>query len=343
MQEKQEIKVGGTNLQWNRGEGLFQFEGVDVVLFWTKTALKTFIDTIEEVTGTESARIVMETAGYRTGKMVSGFYKENGEKAEDILAFLPNIYAAAGWGAIEFKQLCLTERRAILSIRNDWESKVVHAQGKENPGTFLGGHWAGMFSGLLDETIWYKITEYTLTDEGSYKEIELYPSLTTPSENVREHIQTQEQQTIMQLEAMVENRTMELRKMIRELSSPVIPVLDGILVTPVMGRFDQERSDDFTETALQAIVEHKASMLILDVTGIKAMDSLILRTLEKVTQSIQLIGAVPIIAGISPKLVMEMNSKGIYLKDLKCFATLKHAVHYAIALDGIQIVKREEE
>ncbi|MCP3762235.1 STAS domain-containing protein [Domibacillus sp. A3M-37] len=343
MQEKQEINVIGTNLQWDRTNGSFQFEGADVVLFWTKTALKTFIDTIEEVTGTEPARIVMETAGYRTGKIVSGFYKEIGEETEDVLALLPNIYAAAGWGAIEFKQLCLTERRAILSIRNDWESKVVRAQGKESPGTFLGGHWAGLLSGLLEETIWYKVTEYTSTDEGSYKEIELYPSPMTPSENVREHIQTQEQQTITQLEAMVENRTIELRKMIRELSSPVIPVLDGILVTPVMGRFDQERSDDFTEKALQAIVEHKASMLILDVTGIKAMNNLILSTLEKVTQSVQLIGAVPIIAGISPELGMEMASKGIYLNNLKCFATLKHAIHYAIALEGIQIVKKEDK
>ncbi|WP_050181838.1 STAS domain-containing protein [Domibacillus robiginosus] len=342
MQEKQQIDINGTSLRWDRAEGLFQFEGADVVLFWTKTALKTFIDTIEEVTGAESARVVMETAGYRTGKIVSNFYKENWS-VEEALELLPNLYAAAGWGATAFKRLCLTERRAVLSIRNDWESKVVQAQGKESPGTFLGGHWAGVFSGLLGETVWYKINEYTSIDESSYKEIELFPSPKTPSENVREHIQTQEQQVITQLEAMVENRTIELRKLIRELSSPVIPVLDGILVTPVMGRFDQERSDDFTEKALQAIVEHKAGMLILDVTGIRAMDNLILSTLEKVTQSVQLIGAVPIVAGISPELGMEMASKGIYLNDLKCFATLKHAIHYAIALEGMQIVKKEDE
>lgn len=342
MQEKQQIEISGTNLQWDRAEGLFQFEGADVVLFWTKTALKTFIDSIEEVSGAESARVVMETAGYRTGRIVSNSYKES-RSVEEALAFLPNIYAAAGWGATEFKQLCLKERRAVLAIRNDWESKVVQAQGKKGPGTFLGGHWAGVFSGLLGETIWYKITAYTTSDEKSYKEIELFPSPKTPTENVRDHIQTQEQQTITQLEAMVENRTIELRKLIRELSSPIIPVLDGILVTPVMGRFDQERSDDFTEKALQAIVEQKASMLILDVTGIKAMNNLILSTLEKVTQSVQLIGAVPIVAGISPELGMEMAAKGIYLNDLKCFATLKHAIHYAIALEGMQIVKKEDE
>ncbi|OXS78005.1 STAS domain-containing protein [Domibacillus enclensis] len=340
MQEKQEIKVSGTTLQWERSSGSFQFEGADVVLFWTKTALKTFIDTIEEVTGSESVRVVMETAGYRTGKIVSTFYKESGQENELILSFLPDIYAAAGWGATEFKKLCLNERRAVLSIRNDWESKVVQAQGKKSAGTFLGGHWAGLFSGLLGETIWYKVTEYSSTENESYKEIELYPSPMTPAENVREHIQTQEQQTITQLEAMVENRTLELRKMIRELSSPVIPVLDGILVTPVMGRFDQERADDFTEKALQAIVENKATMLILDVTGIKAMNNLIVSMLEKVTQSVQLIGAVPIVAGISPELGLEMTKKGINLTDLKCFATLKHAVHYAVACEGMQIIEK---
>ncbi|OLN23676.1 hypothetical protein BTO30_03670 [Domibacillus antri] len=343
MEQESNVKIGDASLYWNREEGLFQFEGADVVLFWTKTALKTFIDTIEEVTGMDSARIVMETAGYRTGKIVSGFYKAGGKKVEDVLASLPDIYAAAGWGALQYKQLCLIEKRAVLTIRNDWESKVAQEQGKEEPGTFLGGHWAGLLSGLLEEKIWYKVTDYKAEDTGTYKEIELYPSQVTPSENVREHIQSQEQQTITQLEAMVENRTMELKKIIRELSSPVIPVLDGILVTPLMGRFDQERSDDLIEKTLQAIVDHKANMLILDVTGIKAMNTLILSTLEKVTQSIQLIGAVPIVAGISPELGMEMASKGIYLKDLKCFATLKHAVHYAIALDGMHITKAGDE
>ncbi|OMP68069.1 STAS domain-containing protein [Domibacillus epiphyticus] len=339
MEHEYNAKVGGANLYWNREEGLFQFEGEDVVLFWTKTALKTFIDTIEEVTGRDSARVVMETAGYRTGKIVSSFYAAGGKDIQKVLESLPDIYASAGWGATEFKRLCLKEKRAVLEIRNDWESKVAFEQEKERHGTFLGGHWAGLFSGLLGETIWYKVVDYKADEMGSYKEIELYPSPMTPAENVREHIQSQEQQTIMQLEAMVENRTLELRKMIRELSSPVIPVLDGILVTPLMGRFDQERSDDFIEKALQAIVDHKANMLILDVTGIKEMNTLVLSTLEKVTQSIQLIGAVPIVAGISPELGMEMASKGIYLKDLKCFATLKHAVHYAIALEGMHITR----
>lgn len=338
----QEINVSGSKMAWNRETGSFQFEGADVVLFWTKSALKTFIDTIEEVTGKDSARLVMETAGYRTGKIVSDFYKEGGQDNEMILSFLPDIYAAAGWGATEFEQLCLKEKRAVLRIRNDWESKVVEAQGKETPGTFLGGHWAGVFSGLLGETIWYKIVEYSVEEGESFKKIELYPSPMTPTENVREHIQTREQRTIVQLEAMVENRTMELRKMIRELSSPVVPVLDGILVAPVMGRFDQERTDTFTEKALQSIVEYKASMLILDVTGVKQMNSLIVGMLEKVTQSVQLIGAVPIVAGISPQLGMEMSEKGIYLKELKCFATLKHAVHYAIALDGMQLIKKHD-
>lgn len=336
-------EIENTNFHWILDEGLFQFDDEDVVLFWTKSELKTIIDTIEEVTGVESVRVVLETAGYRSGKIMSSFYAKGGKSMREVLESLPNVYTATGWGAMEYKNLCLEEKRATLSIRNDWESKVVQAQGKQEPGTFIGGHWAGIFTGLFGETMWYKITHYSASEAGSYKEIELFPSPKTPNENIREYIQSQEQQTIVQLEAMVENRTIELKRMIRELSSPVIPVLDGILVTPIMGRFDQERSDDLIEKVLQAIMDHRAKMLILDVTGIKALDNLILSTLEKLTQSIQLIGAVPIVAGISPELAMEMASKDIYLKGLKCFTTLKHAVHYANALDGMHIIKKEDE
>lgn len=336
-------KIGKTDFHWNLDEGLFQFDNEDVVLFWTKSELKTFIDTIEEVTGAESVRVVLETAGYRAGKIISSFYARGGKSMQEVLESLPEVYTATGWGAMEYKHLCLEERRVTLSIHNDWESKVAQAQGKGEPGTFVGGHWAGILTGLFGETMWYEINDYILSEAGSYKEIELFPSPITPTENIFEYTQSQEQQKIMQLEAMVENRTRELKTIIRELSSPIIPVLDGILVTPIMGRFDQERADDLIEKVLQSIVDHKAKILILDVTGVNAMDSLILSTLEKLTQSIQLIGAVPMVAGISPELGMEMASKGIYLKELKCFATLKHAIHYANALEGMHIIKKEDE
>lgn len=343
MLDKQEVTIGGARFNWDQSAGLLQFEGADVVLFWTKTTLKTFISTIEEVTGKESASVVMEAAGYRIGKTVSGFYKERGTNTEEILAQLPEIYAAAGWGTTKIIKSCLKEKRIVLSVHNDWESKVAFAQGKKEPGQFLGGHWAGVLSGLLDETIWYKIKEFSLAEADSYKVIELYPAPITPSENVRDYIQTLEQQKIMQLEAMVEDRTIELKNIIRELASPVVPVLEGILVTPLMGRFDQERSDEFIEKALYAIVDYKAHMLILDVTGIYEMNSLLLSMIEKIIQSVRLIGAVPILAGISPELSMEMTEKGLYLKDVKCFSTLKHAVHYAIALDGMHLVRIENE
>nr|WP_239587152.1 STAS domain-containing protein [Bacillus ectoiniformans] len=134
---------------------------------------------------------------------------------------------------------------------------------------------------------------------------------------------------------------MELENLVKELSTPIIPVLDGILVVPLIGKFDEGRANELLETALQGIVDQKANILILDVTGINAMDDFVIGLIEKVTQAITLIGAVPIVVGISAELSLQLTEKSIYLNELKCFATLKHGVHYALAIEGLQLTSAE--
>lgn len=126
---KYEINVNGSLFDWDLDNATFKFENDEVVVFWVNTAFKTLLDSIEEISGEKSAELVLETAGYRTGKIVSKFYLESNKEKEDIINHLPNMYLTAGWGKQILHPLASKKRRRSFvlkmggSIRLMWNKK----------------------------------------------------------------------------------------------------------------------------------------------------------------------------------------------------------------------------
>ena len=54
---------------------------------------------------------------------------------------------------------------------------------------------------------------------------------------------------------------------IRELSTPIIPILEGMIVLPVVGSVDTLRARDILRALLAGIRAHRAKVVIVDVTG----------------------------------------------------------------------------
>jgi len=79
--------------------------------------------------------------------------------------------------------------------------------------------------------------------------------------------------------------------MVQELSSPVVPVLDGILVMPLIGAIDSERTSILTQTLLTAIEQHRANIVIIDVTGVPIVDTQVAQALLQAARASKLLGA----------------------------------------------------
>ena len=318
--------------------GLLQVEGQDVILFCVNSVSKTFLDTIEEVSGKEGAKIVMEAAGYRTGKIICNFFGQNTKELEEVINILPSIYKSSGWGVFNILEFSL-EKEAVVELIEDWEWKINRLQNKTEPGNFVAAHWAGILSEVFRTNIWYEITKHPLYGNDAIQ-IKLFPSKITPTENIKELLLGKERADITRLEAIVEDRTRDSKKLVQDLSSPIIPVLENIVVVPLMGQFDENRSSELIEKTLQGVMQYRATIIIFDVTGMNELDGHVLSLLENVTQAVSLVGATPVIVGITPELSIHLVKRGVYLRDLKCFATLKHAVHYGLALEGLQITSK---
>src|SRR6185295_4360153 len=56
---------------------------------------------------------------------------------------------------------------------------------------------------------------------------------------------------------------------IRELSTPVIEIWNGVLCLPIVGILDPTRSADITEALLRAVTERQTRYAIIDITGIE--------------------------------------------------------------------------
>ncbi|WP_421378414.1 STAS domain-containing protein [Bacillus salacetis] len=332
--------INGSFFEWDLDNGDIYFENDEVVLFWVNTAFKTLFDSIEEIAGSDEAKLVLETAGYRTGKIVYGFYKESIGKVEDILKKLPNMYLTAGWGKTHIEQVCLSENKARITVRNGWEYKVNVAQKKNEEGTFLPGHWAGVFSGLFNDTVWYKVTKSQIKGE-EYSEYEFFPSSMTPSLNVNTLIQKKKKAAQEELEKVTRERTEFLSDIIKEISSPIIPVMESILVIPMVGRYNDLRAEELLNRTLLNLPRYKATHLIVDLTSLKGVDDYTLDFIDKFVQATSILGTKCILVGISPELSIQITQRGHRINKVPCFSTLQQSVMHALDELGLELTKKE--
>src|SRR5207247_7907295 len=59
---------------------------------------------------------------------------------------------------------------------------------------------------------------------------------------------------------------------IRELSTPVLQVRERLLILPIIGVIDPQPARQLTEQLLRAIRTNRATVVVIDVTGVAAMD-----------------------------------------------------------------------
>jgi len=115
-----------------------------------------------------------------------------------------------------------------------------------------------------------------------------------------------------------------------ELSSPVSKVWDNVLILPVIGTLDSQRTQVMMENLLEKIVETGCTIAILDITGVPTVDTQVANHLLKTVTAARLLGAECIISGISPAIAQTIVHLGIDLSSIQTKATLQDAMIFAM-------------
>jgi rsbT co-antagonist protein RsbR len=123
-----------------------------------------------------------------------------------------------------------------------------------------------------------------------------------------------------------------------ELSTPVIKVWDKILTLPIIGTLDSRRAQLMMEALLQRIVETGSTVAILDITGVRTMDTLVANHLIKTVTAARLMGARCVLTGVSPAIAQTMVQLGIDLSQITTRAQMSDGIRLALELVGRAIV-----
>lgn len=124
---------------------------------------------------------------------------------------------------------------------------------------------------------------------------------------------------------------------IRELSTPIIEVWEGILCLPVIGVFDNTRSSEMTEALLRAIVQKESVCCIIDITGIQVMDTVTADHFLRMAKAIRLLGADCVLAGVNPSIAQTIVQMGLDLSDLVTYPSLRNALQHYTERDGTEL------
>lgn len=125
---------------------------------------------------------------------------------------------------------------------------------------------------------------------------------------------------------------------IRELSTPVLQVREGLLILPIIGLIDSLRAKQLTEQLLRAIRKNRAKAVVIDITGVPAVDSKIANHILQTIDAARLMGARVIVTGLSPDVAQALVYIGVDLTRLKTVGDLQGGIEEADRIMGFKSI-----
>jgi len=127
------------------------------------------------------------------------------------------------------------------------------------------------------------------------------------------------------------------QRALQELSVPIIPLMEGIIVMPLIGSIDSMRARDLMRTLLKGINDHRAKIVILDITGVAIVDTGVAASLDKTIQAARLKGAHTIITGVSDAVAETIVDLGIDWSNIETLRDLQTGLVTALQSLGIHL------
>lgn len=155
-----------------------------------------------------------------------------------------------------------------------------------------------------------------------------YEAAQQVAENARE-LQVALQQT-REAERMRE----ELDRTLQEMSTPVTPIWDEILLLPLVGVVDSSRADDVMRKVLTRITETRSKVFILDISGVPNVDEAAANQLIRITKATRLMGCETIISGLSPSIANTIVNLGVVVGEVRTTANLRDAFRISLQQVG---------
>jgi rsbT co-antagonist protein RsbR len=131
------------------------------------------------------------------------------------------------------------------------------------------------------------------------------------------------------LEQVLED-SLRQQRLLDEISTPLIPISDHVVVTPLVGRLDAARMAQVLATLLGGIQARAARIAIVDITGVPGVDEPVAAALVQTARAVQLLGAQVVLTGIRPDVARRLVALGTDLGGIVTRGTLQSGIAYAM-------------
>ncbi len=146
-------------------------------------------------------------------------------------------------------------------------------------------------------------------------------------EDISEQVQAQaSRRTVIYQEERIKAQQAALE----ELSTPLIPIGERVVVMPLVGAIDQARAERIITTLLEGVQRSRALTAIIDVTGVALIDTYVAAALMQAAQAAQMLGTRVLLTGISPEVAQTLVGLNVDLSGITTFPTLQRAVAVAL-------------
>ncbi|WP_110928506.1 PAS domain S-box protein [Bacillus massiliglaciei] len=167
---------------------------------------------------------------------------------------------------------------------------------------------------IIEETI-YKM-------DGTTVDVELYchPLLIGETKAIQTYVRdiSERKET--------EKRQKEMMKQVNELSSTLVPLLNGIAVLPLVGYIDEERAKQILDTVPNKVQRQSIDCLIIDFSGLYTLDEVVADYLFKISSVLSLLGVSCIITGLRPELTIVATRLNLDMSSIPTMSTVKDAL-----------------
>lgn len=154
-----------------------------------------------------------------------------------------------------------------------------------------------------------------------------------------DHLQKRYDQQSANLRELRYLREQQLRleSVVAELAVPVVPLLDGVLVLPLVGTIDTRRAQQIMVNLLMGIAEQQADIAIIDITGVPLVDTAVANYLIQTIRAANLIGARVVLTGIGANVARTLVALSIDFSNIITRSNLRDGIEVALELQGKRI------
>ena len=119
-------------------------------------------------------------------------------------------------------------------------------------------------------------------------------------------------------------------------------VRERLLILPMIGLIDPQRARQLTEQLLRGIRANRAKVVVIDVTGVAALDASVANHLVQTVDAARLLGATVIVTGLSPEIAQTLVNIGVDLARMTTVGDLQGGIEEAERLLGYTVVSLKE-